>query len=53
MQKALISDLLALSIVAETTKSLKKRQLAKMKAGKVRKNLIQTEENVRIYGRPA
>lgn len=36
---ALIKDLLALSIKAEKTKSLKVRQLSRMKAGKIRKQL--------------
>lgn len=41
--KALITDLLKLSIKAEKTQSLKVKQLTKMQAGKVRKALKDTE----------
>lgn len=42
--KAAITDLLALAIKSEKTKSMKVRQVAKMKAGKLRKVLAENQE---------
>lgn len=38
-QEAMITDLLKLAVRAENTKSAKVRQVSKMKAGKIRKQL--------------
>lgn len=44
-QSALITELLILSLLSVRAKSPKVRQMAKMKGGKVRKQLKETEQH--------
>jgi len=48
MEKQLITDLLALALTAEKSKSAKKVQSAKMKAGKIRRQLAELNKDTSV-----